>query len=268
MDTATQFAGHDRDWHETRRQGIGGSDARKIMDGEWLYLWEEKTGRAEPEDLSEVLPVQLGTFTEPFNAAWFARHASKVVTTDDCEHLVHPAHPFMRANLDGRIVFEDAFLECKHVNQYSKPDEIVSRYYPQLQHCLAVSGLTKCYLSVIIGTMNYEYFEVARDEEYIDRLITREAEFWGYVENDIPPPMREAETVAVAFDAMREVDLTGNNAWANQAGIWIQNKVAATSFKDAEKAIKELVEADVKLAHGHGIKCSRSKAGSLTIRSL
>ena len=50
---------------------IGGSDMRRIMEGDWISLWEEKTGRKKPDDLSDVLPVQLGTFTEQFNINWF-----------------------------------------------------------------------------------------------------------------------------------------------------------------------------------------------------
>src|SRR5438067_1940527 len=38
-----------------RRSRIGGSDVAKIVDGRWHELWLEKTGRAEPEDLSWVL---------------------------------------------------------------------------------------------------------------------------------------------------------------------------------------------------------------------
>ena len=34
-------------WHADRAKGIGGSDAATIMNGDWLALWEEKTGRRE-----------------------------------------------------------------------------------------------------------------------------------------------------------------------------------------------------------------------------
>jgi hypothetical protein len=43
------------------------------MGGRWLELWLQKTGRAEPEDLSGVLAVQLGTHTEALNLLWFDR---------------------------------------------------------------------------------------------------------------------------------------------------------------------------------------------------
>ena len=57
------------------RQGfIGGSDARRIMEGDWHNLWLEKTGRAKSADLSENIAVQLGVWTEAFNVMWFKRH--------------------------------------------------------------------------------------------------------------------------------------------------------------------------------------------------
>ena len=31
---------HPPEWHEKRCQGIGGSDARRVLDGDWLVLWE------------------------------------------------------------------------------------------------------------------------------------------------------------------------------------------------------------------------------------
>ena len=47
-----------------RRKGLGGSDAAKIVAGDWHALWLDKTGRVEPEDLSAVWPVQLGVASQ------------------------------------------------------------------------------------------------------------------------------------------------------------------------------------------------------------
>jgi predicted phage-related endonuclease len=57
-----------------RRAFIGGSDARTIMgddEGGLLRLWREKRGEVEPEDLSDILMVQLGTVTEDLNRRWY-----------------------------------------------------------------------------------------------------------------------------------------------------------------------------------------------------
>ena len=56
-----------------RTKGIGGSDAKKIVDGSWHDLWLEKTGRKEQDDLSEILAVQIGIATETLNLDWLQR---------------------------------------------------------------------------------------------------------------------------------------------------------------------------------------------------
>ena len=59
-----------------RQNFIGGTDAIRIMNGEWSDLYQEKLGIVEPEDLSESLPVQLGMHTEQFNLDWWVQSYS------------------------------------------------------------------------------------------------------------------------------------------------------------------------------------------------
>jgi len=59
-----------------RRKGLRGSDATIIMGSDPerpAKLWEEKTCRREPDDLGDVLAVQLGNWLEPSNAAWYRK---------------------------------------------------------------------------------------------------------------------------------------------------------------------------------------------------
>ena len=49
-----------------RSLGLGGSDATKIVAGEWKTLYEEKMGIKEPDDLSFILPP-LGPFVPPLS---------------------------------------------------------------------------------------------------------------------------------------------------------------------------------------------------------
>ena len=58
-----------------RRGTIGGSDVAKLQDPvNWYELWEIKTGRKPSPDLSDVLPVAMGSTTEQLNHAWFRKH--------------------------------------------------------------------------------------------------------------------------------------------------------------------------------------------------
>ena len=67
-----------------RTQSIGGSDANTLMSGDderILNLWREKIGEKELDDLSGILPVQMGSFTEPFNAYWYGKQTGNKVTS-------------------------------------------------------------------------------------------------------------------------------------------------------------------------------------------
>lgn len=255
---------HNAQWHAARRLGIGGSDATTIMKGEWRQLFHVKSGRLPDSDLSAVLPVQIGVATEALNCRWFERETGFAISHQDCESQVHPEHSFMRANFDGRVM-PDSLFEAKHVSDRYKLDEIISRYFWQLQHCMAVSGSQGSYLSVFFGNSRWEYANVPRDEEKLAELIAKEREFWGYVERDQEPEDQLVETVKVETAALRTVDMTGSNSWTVAAGSWIENRKQAKRFEAAAKDLKELVEADVGRAFGAGIEIKRSRAGALTI---
>lgn len=256
-----------------RRKGLGGSDANILMNGDpaaILALWEEKTGRREPEDLSRVLPVQLGLYTEPFNVHWY-----KLTTGRPVEFIgrtqTHRTYPFMRVTLDGMTTTEDgsiAVFEAKHVNAFSKIEDVVQRYMPQLHHNMAVTEQKRSVLSVLLGTMAYEIYEVPCDDWYLAQLIDRERAFWACVTGDTPPPGMEAVRAPMAPVKFRAVDMSTSNAWASHAADWRENRDAAKAFAKAEKEIKALIEPDVGRAFGHGIECKRDKAGRLSIKEV
>lgn len=244
---------------------IGGSDANVLMSGDpqaVLALWECKTGRRAPDDLSDVLRVVMGQFTEPLNAAWFEKQTGLAIGRRG-EALAHPEDAWRTANLDGAV--NGAIWEAKHVGSFWKDDAILAKYQPQLHHNMAVAGLAKAHLSVFKGNADWLHFEVSLDPAYAAAVRKAEWSFWLAVQSDEPPVPYDAPPPPAA-DAMREIDMTGSNAWAQFAADWLETRAQAKRFETAAKEIKALVEADVKLATGHGIVCSRSKAGALTIK--
>ena len=95
---------------------IGGSDMRRIMEGDWISLWQEKTGRKEPDDLSDVLPVQLGTFTEQFNINWFQRQTGKDVYDQQRVLKLDVDGVPCRAQVDGVVFVADSMRTQKEKN--------------------------------------------------------------------------------------------------------------------------------------------------------
>lgn len=254
---------------DERRRFIGGSDANIIFSGDpqkVIDLWLEKRGEKEPADLSEVLPVILGCWTEPFNRQWFqmltGRRVSKTGQVQVCG-----VNSWRRATLDGIIEATGTVWEAKHTSAFSKPEEVLERYMPQLQHNMAVTGYQQATLSVIFGNHKFEVFEVAADWLYQIELLNAEQQFWTSVMTGEPPVAVEPPPPPRPIGT-REVCLEGNNAWASAAINWLTHREAAKIHASACVSIKALIEEDVARAFGHGIEARRSKSGAISIREL
>ena len=165
---------------------FGGTDAIKLVEGKWKDIWEIKTGRVEKEDLSDVLPVQMGIYTEPFNIQWFEKQTGFKVTNNN-DIYKNLDVEFLHATVDGIIDSEEAIFEAKHVSPFSVKN-VVDKYYPQLQHYMLVTGLRKAYLSVLVGNLQHKIYEIEADIEFIHKLLYAETHMWAYVQADVPPP--------------------------------------------------------------------------------
>lgn len=180
-----------------RNQGLGGSDATRLYQGEWYELWQEKTGAIEPADLSDVLPVQMGIHTESFNIDWFTKQTGLEVHGKQ-ETFFHPKYKFMYAHVDGLIMPNNkdpedlkmgvSILECKHTNAFSNPKKIADKYKAQIQHYLMCASAKRCYVSVFFGNMKYEVIEITENKNFQDQLENAEILFWHFVQKKKAPP--------------------------------------------------------------------------------
>lgn len=252
-----------------RREGIGGSDANVILSGDRdkiLGLWREKRGEQPAPDLSTNLAVMLGCWTEAFNRHWFEKFSGEHV---DQLHvrLSCPTNAWRRCTLDGYLSQSNAVWEAKHTSAFTKPDDVLERYMPQLQHNMAVARCETAVLSVIFGNSKFETFAVASDWMYQIELLNAEVDFWDCVQTGREPVPALAPAPPRPI-GVREVCLDGNNSWAAAAADWLQHREAAKRHASACSQLKELVEPDVGRAFGHGVEAKRSKAGAITIREL
>lgn len=253
-----------------RSEGIGGSDAARIINGNWHELYLEKVGLREPDDLSDVFPVQLGILTERFHIEWQARRHNLTITYPEVRYY-HATNAFMFTHLDGWINDRNTFIEAKHSNSRATLREKAAYYMPQLQHAIAVTGTDNCYFSLIAGNEEPDWCIVDRDEAYITRLIEMEASFWWHVENRVPPEITPSGTQAemkrlgstIRIDGLKPYDMSTHNEWCAYAPDYIATRDAAEIHEKAKRALKELVPADASECVGAGVTIKRDKRGTL-----
>lgn len=188
-----EFKNHE-EWLSIRSKYIGGSDSGAVV-GMNPYksrytLWAEKTGKI-PEFQGNIT-TKVGAYLEQLVADMFEEETGKKVRKKN-RTMVNEEYPFACANVDRLVVGEKALLEIKTTNslplmkKLRSSDEFPEAYYAQVVHYLAVTGLEKAYLAVLINCREFKVYELERDQAEIDALMGAEKEFWKLVENDTPP---------------------------------------------------------------------------------
>jgi predicted phage-related endonuclease len=256
---------------DDRRYFIGGSDARIIMgtdDAALLRLWREKRGEIEPQDLSGNLVVQLGRATEELNRRWYEANTGRAVT-DIQKRVHHPALRWMAATLDGRIAGSDAVFEAKFMLPWSFSEEMAAeKYMPQLQHNMWVVAARSAVLSVITGGGKWVEILAHADPLYQHLIVTAERKFWRCVESGEQPQLFGVEPPKPRLEAVRIVDMTSSNAWAEFAAMFTRTRAAHLEHEQAKAELKTLMPEDAKEAIGHGIRAKRSKSGAVSFDLL
>ena len=255
------------DWLAQRRKTIGGSDAAAIV-GLSRYstpytIFMDKTGRLPDKPDTEAM--RLGRDLEDYVAKRWQEATGKKVRRLQAM-LYNPLYPFAHADVDRMVIGEDAGLECKttstlDVKQFNGV-EFPEKYYAQCVHYLAVTGVKRWYLAVLVFGRGFFEFTLERDQLEIDALMTAEAEFWTEnVAKDNPPPpdgsqaTTEALQVIYAESQDEERDLFGRETMLDE---YMQLKRQKRAIEDRMGEIENSLKEDLQEAE-------RGRCGSYTI---
>jgi putative phage-type endonuclease len=257
--------------YESRSSFIGGSDARIIMGSDeaaLLRLWREKRGEAEPENLSGNLIVQLGRATEELNRSWYERNTGQQVR-DVQRRVRHSAIPWMAATLDGIVEGTQAVFEAKFMLPWSFSEEAAAeKYMAQVQHNMWVTHLRTSVLSIITGGGKWVEVAIPMDPLYLTVLASAEKKFWRCVQSGEVPHLILTEPPKPRIQAIRIVDMSSSNSWAEFAVLFRNTRGAFLDHERAKSELKALMPEDAKEAIGHGVRAKRSKSGAVSFDVL
>jgi hypothetical protein len=254
-----------------RRDFIGGSDARTILgrdEAALIRLWREKRGELEPEDLSKNLVVQLGVVTEHLNRRWYETNSGREVT-DIQRRAFHPVIKYMAATIDGAIAETGAVFEAKFMLPWNFAEETAAeKYMPQLQHNMWVMNARTAVLSIITGGGKWVEMTIPADPVYQHLVLVAEKKFWRCVQLGEQPRLFDLEPPKPRIEAVRTVDMSGSNAWAEFAALFRDTRQAAIDHDRAKAELKALMPESAKEASGHGVRAKRSKSGAINFEVL
>ncbi|MEH2536413.1 hypothetical protein V1278_003273 [Bradyrhizobium sp. AZCC 1577] len=102
------------------------------------------------------------------------------------------------------------------------------------------------------------------DPLYQHLLLTAEKKFWRCVQTGEPPSLFGIETPRPRLEAVKVVDMSPSNSWAELAATYLRTRAAHQDHEITKAELKKLVPEDAKEASGHGIRAKRSKSGAIS----
>jgi predicted phage-related endonuclease len=175
----------------------------------------------------------------------------------------------MAATLDGIVEGIGAVFEAKFMLPWSFSEEAAAeKYMAQLQHNMWVTQARLSVLSVITGGGKWVEITMPMDPLYLSVLVSAEKKFWRCVQSGEPPHLINGEPPRPRIEAIRIVDMSSSNSWAEFAALFRNTRSAFLDHERAKSELKALMPEDAKEAIGHGVRAKRSKAGAVSFDVL
>jgi hypothetical protein len=106
------------------------------------------------------------------------------------------------------------------------------------------------------------------DPLYQHLIVTAERKFWRCVESGEPPRLFGLEPPKPRIEAVRIIDMSGSNSWAEFADLFRTTRQAFLDHERSKAELKALMPEDTKEAIGHGVRAKRSKSGAVSFDLL
>lgn len=231
------------DWLELRKSSIGGSDAATCVNmnqySSLITLYADKKGLSK--DRADNEAMRLGRDLEQYVAERFCEKEGKKVRNDYFMYA-DDEYEFLTANIDRRVVGENAGLEAKTMGSFNgynlEAGEIPSHYYCQVQHYMMVMGFDKMYLAILVLQRGLYTFEIPRNDDFIRQLREAEVDFWtNYVEKNVVPEPDGSDASLATLKEFYPQSAKGTEVTIPGLDRLVQDYKAAA---DREKEAKEL----------------------------
>src|ERR1700688_1886421 len=102
-----------------------------------------------------------------------------------------------------------------------------------------VTNSRSAVLSIITGGGKWLEMTVHADPLYQHLLLTAEKKFWHCVQSGEPPRLFGVEPPRPRLEAIRVVDMSASNSWAELSAVFRRTKSAFTEHEGAKADLKK-----------------------------
>jgi len=206
-------------WLEERAKSIGGSDSPAILGlaGDYsspVKVWADKV---RPPLLSvSTERQQIGLGMEGWvQRLYTSKFGGRIESWPEHTLARHPDHSHIHCTPDAVVFHSERFgdrpgsFSIKTWSEFGRGDwrdEPPVAVQVQLMQELLVTGWDWGVVAVFFGSQSLEQFYFERNQHFIDALLVALEEFWGYVVDQIEPPMDESAATAKALARLHPDD--------------------------------------------------------------
>lgn len=252
------------EWLEARKSGIGASEVASIFGCGYantspITVWSSKIGGPRIEfDAAALRRMNRGKKLESVIASEFEEETG-YPTANPGDYAIFRSldHEWLFATLDrftihpehGPIPIELKAVHGRYYADWDEEQEPPLKFQVQCQSQMAVTGTTHCYLVGLIGGDELVIRLIERNQRFIDAMLVRLEEFWGYVTRREMPPVDESEATRAILgmiyprDTGAEISLPDEFVSLDRELLDIKDQIK--TLESREKAIENQIKAAI-----------------------
>ena len=199
-----------------RKKGIGGSDVASILGVSpfrtALEVYHDKTSpELAYEEMNE--DMQRGVRVEKYILQEYSER-SKVQLNTNVPTIVDKEYPFMRANIDAKVIGQNVIVEAKSTKApISSWESGIPEYYKaQVGYYAMLADADYVEIPVLFSGWKYACFTYWRDAEYEARIKETVINFWqNHIVKNIPPKPTSPQELMAAYPKLEEKTIEADN---------------------------------------------------------
>jgi hypothetical protein len=159
----------------------------------------------------------------------------------------------MAATLDGMVEGTGACSKRNSCCRGRSRRSAAEKHMAQLQHNMWVTNATAAVLSIITGGGKWVEIKIPADSLYQHLLLTAEKKFWRCVESGERPRLFGVEPPRPRIEAVRIVDMSASNAWAEFSGVFRAHARPTSSMRTPRRSSKASCQRTSRRRSGMGL---------------
>lgn len=227
-----------------RKLGIGGSDIAPIMGlSPYSTPLDVYRDKMNPEIIygEESEDLKRGARVEKYILQEYCEVNCLELETN-LPPFIHPEYPFMRGNIDAKVLGQNVIVEAKSTKcPIAKWEEGIPEYYrTQVAYYAMLSDADRVDVPVLFSNWQYECFTYWRDYEYEALIKQAVIDFWNnHIVTGIPPePSTPAELQAVYPKIEDAKTIKADNKIRETVSLWQETSLRRKELEKQEEKLK------------------------------